>query len=124
MSTDDLPVIRENIKKGFLETQSKMSNWFNNLKKNFNDDDGNDYQNRSPQATQGYNTRQAPQQYGGRRSGEIERRSADRDRYDADPQVLGDDFASLQMKDYEGILMGHHQVYDKLIKNRAPKANG
>lgn len=30
------------------------------------------------------------------------RRSGDRDRYDADPQVLGDDFSALELRDAEG----------------------
>ena len=41
------------------------------------------------------------QQYAPRRSGEG-RRSADRERYDADPQVLGDDFSALELRDAEG----------------------
>lgn len=100
--TDDLPVIRENIKKGFLETQSKVNSWVTNLRKRIDGDDEDD-QNRSSQTSQGYNTRPSPQQYGSRRSGELERRSADRERYDADPQVLGDDFTSLHIKDHDGI---------------------
>ncbi len=30
---DDLPVIRENLRKGFVETQTKVNSWFNDLKK-------------------------------------------------------------------------------------------
>lgn len=108
MFVDDLPVIRENIKKGFLETQSKFNGWVSNLRKKIDGDDGADYPNRPLHTEQGYNTRPSPQQYGSRRSGELERRSADRDRYDADPQVLGDDFASLQINDHDGILRNHH----------------
>ena len=96
--TDDLPVIRDNIKKGFLETQQTVNKWVNNLKKKIDGEDEDDYQ-KPPR--QNY----APQQpYGNRRSNEFGRRSADRERYDADPQVLGDDFAGLSMKDNEGKL--------------------
>lgn len=37
-----------------------------------------------------------------RRSGDMGRRSGDRERYDADPQVLGDDFSALELRDGEG----------------------
>lgn len=100
--TDDLPVIRENIKKGFLETQSKVNSWVATLRKKIDGDDDEDDQGRPVQATSSYDTRPSPQVYGNRRSGDLERRSVDRDRYDADPQVLGDDFAGLQMRDHEG----------------------
>ncbi|KAL9636333.1 MAG: hypothetical protein Q9164_002879 [Protoblastenia rupestris] len=95
---DDLPVIRENIKKGFFETQNTVNKWVNNLKKRIDGEDEDDFQARPAPAAQGY----IPQdQYGGRRSNEFGRRSADRERYDADPQVLGDDFAGLQLHDAE-----------------------
>ena len=95
--TDELPIIRDNIKKGFLETQSTVNKWVSNLKKKIDGDDNDDFQGQPAQG--GY----VPQQrYGGRRSSDFVRRSTDRDRYDADPQVLGDDFAGLQMKDNEG----------------------
>ena len=93
---DDLPVIRDNIKKGFLETQSTVNKWVNSLKKKIDGEDEDDFQ-RPPR--QGY---QPQQSYGGRGSSEFGRRSADRERYDADPQVLGDDFAGLSMRDNEG----------------------
>ncbi|KAK3170884.1 hypothetical protein OEA41_002968 [Lepraria neglecta] len=93
---DDLPVIRDNIKKGFLETQSTVNKWVNSLKKKIDGEEEDDSQ-RPPR--QGY---QPQQSYGGRRSNEFGRPSADRERYDADPQVLGDDFAGLSMKDNEG----------------------
>lgn len=100
MEADDLPVIRDNIKKGFLETQSTVNKWVNSLKKKIDGEDEDDFQGRPAQHAQGYIPQQ---QYGGRPSSEFGRRSADRDRYDADPQVLGDDFAGLQMRDAEGI---------------------
>lgn len=81
---DDLPVIRENLRQGFYETQTKVNGWIDMLKKKIeeNFDEGQD----QPQQPQ--------QQYGGyRRSGEASRRSGD---YDADPQVLSDDFAGMK----------------------------
>ncbi|KAL4740828.1 hypothetical protein BDV11DRAFT_184525 [Aspergillus similis] len=91
---DDLPVIRENIRKGFLDTQSKVSSWVQSLKKKIDgeEDDGN-----TPSA-RAY----GEESYGrSRRSGELGRRSGDRERYDADPQVLSDDFSVLELKDSE-----------------------
>ncbi|KAL4774806.1 hypothetical protein BDW60DRAFT_214752 [Aspergillus nidulans var. acristatus] len=91
---DDLPVIRENIRKGFLDTQSKVSSWVQSLKKKIDgeEDDGN-----TP-STRVY----GEESYGRpRRSGELGRRSGDRERYDADPQVLSDDFSVLELKDSE-----------------------
>lgn len=83
---DDLPVIKENLRKGFLETQSKVNGWITNLKKKI---DGEDEQGVSiPQ--QGYRTP---------RKSNDGRQSGDYGRYDADPQVLSDDFAGIQLND-------------------------
>lgn len=98
--SDELPIIRDNIKKGFLETQSTVNKWVNSLKKKIDGDEEDGFQGRP---TQGGYTPQ--QQYGGRRSNEFLRRSTDRERYDADPQVLGDDFAGLRMNDNEGNIL-------------------
>ena len=93
-----MPILKDNIKKGFLETQSTVNKWVSSLKKKI-DGEEDDFQGRPLQ--QGY----PPQQkFGGRGSSEFGRRSAERERYDADPQVLGDDFAGLQMRDNEGML--------------------
>lgn len=94
-----MPILKDNIKKGFLETQSTVNKWVNSLKKKIDGEDDDDLQGRPPQ--QAY---PAHQQSAARRSTEYKRRSADRERYDADPQVLGDDFAGLQMRDNEGTL--------------------
>ncbi|KAL9013825.1 MAG: hypothetical protein Q9173_001501, partial [Seirophora scorigena] len=99
---DDLPVIRDNIKKGFLETQSKVNSWVAVLKKKIDGEEDDDFQGRPIPAATGYSAgaaRQSNQSGFGRRSGEYPRRSADHDRYDADPQVLGDDFTDLQLRD-------------------------
>ncbi|KAL9070795.1 MAG: hypothetical protein Q9161_004586 [Pseudevernia consocians] len=93
---EELPILKDNIKKGFFETQSTVNKWVNSLKKKIDGEDEGDFQGRPPQ--QGYT---AQQQSSGRKSSEFGRRSAERERYDADPQVLGDDFAGLQMRDNE-----------------------
>ncbi|KAL8841909.1 MAG: hypothetical protein Q9170_000782 [Blastenia crenularia] len=99
---DDLPVIRDNIKKGFFETQSKVNSWVANLRKKIDGDDEDDFQGQAPAAS-AYNNSEPRQSAFGRRSGDYARRSADHDRYDADPQVLGDDFTNLQLKDHEAV---------------------
>lgn len=88
--TDDLPEIRENIRKGFFETQKTVNSWITNFKKSFNEE-AEEEPDRTVQ-----NTRQ---NRGQRSSGEFVRRSADYGRYDADPQVIGDDFSKLDLKD-------------------------
>jgi len=87
-------VIRENLRKGFLETQSKVNSWVTNLKKRIDGEDLDEeprqnYEQSSPYARP-------------RRSGDMGRRSGDRERYDADPQLLGDDFSALELRDSEG----------------------
>ncbi|PGH06183.1 hypothetical protein GX51_02571 [Blastomyces parvus] len=100
---DDLPIIKENIRKGFLETQTKVNAWVQNFKKKLEGEDEEDEYGNIPPArpaqgyAQGYGE---PQTYRTRRSGEA-RRSGDRERYDADPQVLGDDFSALELRDAE-----------------------
>lgn len=81
---DDLPVIRENLRKGFLETQTKVNGWITNIKKKIEENF-----DESEEQTQG-------QGQPFRRPGESSRRSGDYERYDADPQVLSDDFAGMK----------------------------
>ncbi|KAK8107129.1 uncharacterized protein PG998_009142 [Apiospora kogelbergensis] len=90
---DELPVIRENLRKGFVETQTKVNSWFTNLKKRI---DG-EYDSEEDESQPSRRAQDRPQQpY--RRSGEGgSRRSNDYDRYDADPQVLSDDFAGMRL---------------------------
>ncbi|PYH40625.1 CUE domain-containing protein [Aspergillus saccharolyticus JOP 1030-1] len=91
---DDLPIIRENIRKGFLETQSKVNSWVTNLKKKLDGEESED----DGQAA--HNQREDP--FGRpRRSGDKGRRSGDRERYDADHRVLSDDFSALELRDSE-----------------------
>ncbi|KAK8211896.1 hypothetical protein IWZ01DRAFT_500692 [Phyllosticta capitalensis] len=100
---DDLPVIQENIKKGFLETQTKVNKWISDFKKKLDGDEeeepvaGSSGQFRR----QNFGPSQSDQLHGIRKSAEG-RRSADRERYDADPRVLSDDFSTLELRDNEG----------------------
>ncbi|RDL39040.1 uncharacterized protein BP5553_03380 [Venustampulla echinocandica] len=80
---DDLPIIKENLKKGFLETQTKVNGWITNLKKRIDGIDDDDDEMSSTQ--QGHKPGNAP--YRSRRSGDG-RQSGDYNRYDADPHVL------------------------------------
>lgn len=93
---DDLPVIKENLRKGFVETQKTVNSWITNLKKRIDGDDLDDIQ--ASEAAQSRTGAPANQSYGSRRSGDG-RRSGDYNRYDADPQVLGDDFAGIQLNE-------------------------
>ncbi|PYI01727.1 hypothetical protein BO78DRAFT_423236 [Aspergillus sclerotiicarbonarius CBS 121057] len=90
---DDLPVIRENIRKGFLDTQTKVNSWVQNLKKRL---DGE-----SPEGE--YSAQGHPEESYGRprRSGDLGSRSGDRERYDADHRILNDDFSALELRDAE-----------------------
>lgn len=105
--TDDLPVIKENIRKGFLETQSRVNTWVENFKRRL---DGEDSDEDVQHGQRQYGQRQQhanaynDQGYPNRRSAE-HRRSVDRERYDADPHVLGDDFSSLELRDNEGMAL-------------------
>ncbi|KAL4809746.1 hypothetical protein BDV18DRAFT_132704 [Aspergillus unguis] len=96
---DDLPVIRENIRKGFLDTQTKVSSWVQNLKKRIDGEEEEEEEEAGANpAARGY----TDENYGRpRRSGDLGRRSGDRERYDADPQVLSDDFSALELRDSE-----------------------
>ncbi|KAI1366093.1 hypothetical protein F5Y08DRAFT_155268 [Xylaria arbuscula] len=87
---DDLPVITENIKKGFLETQTKVNSWFTNLKKKIDGEYDSDEDESQP-------SKHRPHGGPSRRSGEGSRQSTDYHRYDADPQVLSDDFAGMRL---------------------------
>lgn len=87
-------MIRENIRKGFLDTQTKVSSWVQNLRKRI---DGEE-EDTNPDARGSEEGAYGPP----RRSGDLSRRSGDRERYDADPQLLGDDFSALELRDSEG----------------------
>lgn len=85
-----------------METQAKVNSWVTNFKKKIDGEDDDNFQGRPLSATPGYNAATTrPSSFGS--SGEYTRRSADHDRYDADPQVLGDDFTNLHLKDHDGM---------------------
>ncbi|KAK1998558.1 CUE domain-containing protein [Colletotrichum falcatum] len=86
---DELPVIQEKLRKGFIETQGKVNSWITTMKKRFDEEFADDDET-------GQRPSQAQGQYGARRPGESSRRSGDYERYDADPQVLSDDFAGMK----------------------------
>ncbi|KAL5612248.1 hypothetical protein BROUX41_000211 [Berkeleyomyces rouxiae] len=92
---DDLPVIKENLRKGFLETQTKVNSWITTMKKKLdealedeNDDSSVPPYNQQKPGTPGFNRRPV---------GGPARRSGDYERYDADPQVITDDFAGMKL---------------------------
>lgn len=78
---DDLPVITENLRKGFQDTQVKVNGWISNLRKKIEEN--------FDESEQGPHMQGQPS----RRPGEASRRSGD---YDADPQILNDDFAGMR----------------------------
>lgn len=84
---DDLPVIQEQLKKGFQETQVKVNSWFKDLKKKFDEQfDEGEVGSSSQQGSR----------YGGAGVGGERRKSRDYERYDADPELLSDDFAGMK----------------------------
>ncbi|KAF2473583.1 uncharacterized protein BDR25DRAFT_340941 [Lindgomyces ingoldianus] len=105
---DDLPVIKKNIEQGFRETQSKVNEWITNFRKKLDgEDDYDEHTHAQPsQQRQNYGPSQSDQLYGARKSAE-QRRSADRERYDTDNRVLGDDFEALELRDDEA--PAHHK---------------
>ena len=78
---DDLPVIRENLRKGFVDTQTKVNGWIKTFQKKL--DETFDESESS--------TNNQPELY--RRGTGSGRPSGD---YDADPQVLSDDFSRMR----------------------------
>ncbi|RKF57912.1 putative cue domain-containing protein [Golovinomyces cichoracearum] len=84
---DDLPIIKDNLKKGFLEAQNKVNGWISILKKKIDGEDDED----DTLHSNGYSSRMY------RNNEERLRRSDEYSPYDADPQVLGDDFAGIQL---------------------------
>jgi hypothetical protein len=80
------------LKQGFLQTQSKVNEWVESFRKRL---DGEDSLYSSPQASgSGRNPNYSQQPDPNRRSV-----ARERERYDADPRVLDDDFAGLELKD-------------------------
>lgn len=107
-TADDLPEIREQISKGFRDTQNTINKWVSNFRKTI---DGEDSDEDDPRV--GASTGPERQNFGPRRSDQLRgiqrdadrmrsssgRRSTDRERYDADPRVLSDNFNELELHD-------------------------
>lgn len=90
--SDDLPVIKENIRKGFVETQNKFNSWITDIKKRL---DGDSPENSPPSSTRNSGQYARPTR-------PVEDPSARGSRdggYDADPRVLSDDFTHLHLRD-------------------------
>ncbi|KAF3924296.1 hypothetical protein ABW21_db0206864 [Orbilia brochopaga] len=94
---DDLPVIRENLRKGFLETQTKVNKFIADLGKKISgeEDEQQAAGGLSPRPAGGQrppqqHPQQYPQRYSSRRSG---------DAYDADPELIQGDFSHLELRD-------------------------
>jgi hypothetical protein len=104
---DDLPVIRENLRKGFQDTQATVNRWFQGVKKKFDEtfDDREEGEGS-----------EGPRPYQGRPSRDNTRRSNDYDHYDADPELLSDDFAGMKFNaDGSRSLPSQHVSYTQLI---------
>ncbi|KAI1083822.1 hypothetical protein F5B20DRAFT_576753 [Whalleya microplaca] len=118
---DDLPVLKENFRKGFLETQTKVNSWFTNLKKKIDGEYDEDEDESQP------SKHQRPSSMG-RRSGEGSRKSTDYDRYDADPQVLSDDFAGMKLhpdgRPSQGRQTSNPNLYKPPPPSSSPKPEG
>ncbi|CAI4218197.1 unnamed protein product [Parascedosporium putredinis] len=78
---------------GFFETQTKVNSWITNFKKKIDDAFEEEEAERQKQQQQ----QQQQHLAYGRRPGESSRRSGDYDRYDADPQLITDDFAGMKL---------------------------
>ncbi|KAK4157464.1 hypothetical protein C8A00DRAFT_40178 [Chaetomidium leptoderma] len=89
---DDLPVIKESLRKGFMETQTKVNTWFTTLKKKIDEQ----FDEEDERQAQAQAEARANSSFMGRPTRDQTRRSADYDRYDADPELLSDDFAGMK----------------------------
>lgn len=115
--SDDFAAFRENVKQGFNTTQTKFNKWMTDFRKRLDGDEeerrGEDeigpgpasaiaqQQQQPPPQRHNFGPSQREQLYGISKTAErnAARRSTDQDRYDADPKVLGDDFAELELRD-------------------------
>jgi hypothetical protein len=109
---EDLPVIKENLKKGFLETQTKVTGWFNDFKKRIESPEPSPPES-AP--TSGQYVRTGTRRQTGFAGYEGGRRPRDGGAYDADPQVLSDDFTHLELKDNTGAERELPSVVDSTV---------
>ncbi|EPS37175.1 hypothetical protein H072_9239 [Dactylellina haptotyla CBS 200.50] len=88
---DELPVIRENLRKGFFDTQTKVNKFLQDIgKKIAGEEEEGNQQPGGPRTGSGGPRQQYPQRNSSRRSG---------DAYDADPEVIQGDFSHLELRD-------------------------
>ncbi|KAK6535178.1 ubiquitin-binding protein cue5 [Orbilia ellipsospora] len=94
---DELPIIRENIRKGFMDTQKTVNKFLSDIGKKIAGEDEEGHQQQGGGRSGGGaggpggpRQQQYPQRYSSRRSG---------DAYDADPEVLQGDFSHLELRD-------------------------
>ena len=99
-------MIRDNLQKGFQETKNTINKWIKDFQKKIDGEENDEPIPRpggSQQVRRDFGPSQSNQLHGIRKSAEAARRSSERDRYDADPQVLSDDFGHrLELKDETG----------------------
>ena len=94
---EDLPVIKENIKKGFIETQTKVTGWFNDFKKRI---DGESPETSPPASARNSSSSYSRAGTRGQQRGGYD--TVGRPSYDADPKVLSDDFTHLNVSSGSG----------------------
>ncbi|TID27969.1 hypothetical protein E6O75_ATG00736 [Venturia nashicola] len=123
---DDLPVIKQQLQKGFQDTQKTFNKWITEFKKKIDGDEDDEpplaqSSRQGAQQRQNFGPSQSEQMRGIRKmSQEQSRRSGDRERYDADPRVLSDDFRELELHDDNGTTPA--QLNDFLSTN-SPQGN-
>ena len=104
---DDLPVIKQNLAKGYQDTKLTINKWLKDWQKKLDGDESDDPIPRpggsQQQRRQDFGPSASNQLYGIRKSAEASQRSGEKDPYDADPQLLSDDFGHrLELRDDEG----------------------
>lgn len=98
---EDLPRIQENMRQGFINTQKTVNRWISDFKKRIDGDEEEDQGGTARDngfRRQNFGPSQSDQLHGISKISEG-RRSGDRERYDADPHVLSDDFTQLELRD-------------------------
>ncbi|TLS26086.1 hypothetical protein PpBr36_07108 [Pyricularia pennisetigena] len=121
---DDLPIIKENLRKGFQETQKTVNTWFQTIKKRIDEEFSDEPQQQGQQSMgRGQSSQAGRGQYGtGRASADASRRSGDYERYDADPQVLSDDFAGMKFNT-DGTPVGRAQPNPNIFRPPPPSVS-
>lgn len=121
---DELPVIRENLRKGFQETQKTVNTWFQTIKKRIDEEFSDEPQQQTQQGVgRGQSSQAGYGQYrGGRANADASRRSGDYERYDADPQVLSDDFAGMKFNN-DGTPVGRAQPNPNIFRPPPPSVS-